>query len=185
MIARYTKPVLTVIAFALLVLAIQRTIRPAKAEIRDVPLVGLCGVASYCPTFTGAVDWNNSHDGNLKVGQWTVQLWGIDIAGAAEPNAAAREELKKIIGDKRVVCRPEEWIERRLVAQCLTVAPTPAERIDVGAEMVRRGFALDCKSYSLGEYRNLEPPGARKRLFKKRIAIRRAKIIRVSSSAIR
>ena len=35
---------------------------------------------------------------------------------------------------------------------------------DIGAELVRQGLALDLPYYSGGRYRNLEPPGARRRL---------------------
>jgi endonuclease YncB( thermonuclease family) len=35
---------------------------------------------------------------------------------------------------------------------------------DVGAELIRRGLALDCAFYSGGKYRPLEPEGARRRL---------------------
>jgi len=32
---------------------------------------------------------------------------------------------------------------------------------DIGAEIIRRGLALDCQRFSYGRYRQLEPEGMR------------------------
>lgn len=38
------------------------------------------------------------------------------------------------------------------------------QRADIGAVVISNGYALDCRRYSGGRYRSLEPAGARSRL---------------------
>jgi len=49
----------------------------------------------------------------------------------------------------------------RVVAECFL-----PDRRDLAAELVRRGLALDWPKFSGGKYRHLEPPEARRRLWR-------------------
>ena len=51
---------------------------------------------------------------------------------------------------------------KRYVGICSTV-----HYPDIGAELIRRGMALDCTRYSHGRYLKLEPPEARKKIMGK------------------
>ncbi len=55
----------------------------------------------------------------------------------------------------------EEISYDRIVAQCYLPDGT-----DVAAELVKQGLALDWPKFSGGEYRHLEPPGIRKKLWR-------------------
>jgi len=49
----------------------------------------------------------------------------------------------------------------RVVAECFL-----PDRRDLAAELVRRGLALDWPKFSGGKYRHLEPPDARRKLWR-------------------
>ena len=72
--------------------------------------------------------------------------------------------MEHIIGFDAVTCNWQGVVShKRLFAICHT-----QNYPDIGAELIRRGFALDCRRYSGGRYKKLEPPDARKRLPSKR-----------------
>lgn len=108
------------------------------------------------------------HDGDtmrVQNGQTSiaVRLFGIDAEELHEPHGKlATDELRAIVGHAIVSCRQVGLSHARTVAAC-----TLPDGTDIGAEMVRRGAALDCARYSGGRYRELEPDGARARLMQK------------------
>jgi hypothetical protein len=113
-------------------------------------------------TITGTVDWDRFHNGNtMFIAGWSVRLLDIDPREPFNVSTTASEQLKDIVGDKRLICQVEARKGINLRAKCFTSAPKLEDRVDVGAEMVRRGFAFDCESYSHGEYRELEVSEAR------------------------
>lgn len=69
----------------------------------------------------------------------------------------ARAEMRRIIGDAIVRCELNgERSYERVVGVCYLPDGT-----DIGAEIIRRGLALDCARWSFGRYRSLEPAGVR------------------------
>jgi micrococcal nuclease len=99
----------------------------------------------------------------LRVAGIAVRLEGVDAEEMDEPNGpAARAVMVEIIGNDPVSCLLNgERSYNRVVAVCFV------RGVDVGAEIIRQGWALDCARYSHGRYRHLEPPGARARLLSK------------------
>ena len=67
----------------------------------------------------------------------------------------AREEMRRIIGGAVVRCEfTGERSHERFVGICFLPDGT-----DIGAEIIRRGLALDCARFSHSKYRWLEPDG--------------------------
>ena len=65
--------------------------------------------------------------------------------------------MGRIVGDKMVRCELNgECSYERLVGVCFLPDGT-----DIGAEIIRRGLALDCPDFSSSRYRTLEPDGVR------------------------
>jgi len=119
----------------------------------------LCGWLAICPPVTGTAVVQDGDtitiDGNK------FRLYGID---AEELNTmhgrAARSALIRLIGASVVTCVPTKTTSHhRIVAKCST-----PDIPDLGREMVKRGYALDCYRYSFGYYRSYEAPDARSRL---------------------
>ena len=101
----------------------------------------------------------------IRIGSTHYRLDGVNAPELFEPfGQAARVEMQHIIDIDLVNCTWNgEMSYKRYVAICRTV-----HYPDIGAELIRRGLALDCTRYSRGRYRALEPPGARSRLAGKR-----------------
>jgi endonuclease YncB( thermonuclease family) len=98
-----------------------------------------------------------------------VRLNGVDAEEVVHPGypvadphgEAARAMMQEIVGSgspAKCALNGEKSYDR-LVGVCFNALGQ-----DVGAEIIRRGAALDCAHYSGGRYRSLEPPGARVRL---------------------
>jgi micrococcal nuclease len=98
-----------------------------------------------------------------------VRLNGIDAEEVVHPGypvsdrhgEAARAVMQEIVGIGSPVKRNlnGERSYDRVVGVCFNALGQ-----DIGAEITRRGAALDCAHCSGGRYRLLEPPGARTRL---------------------
>lgn len=90
-----------------------------------------------------------------------IRLDGVDAPErGTEAGKAASYAIRRIIGGQRLRCRPTgKRSYDRTVAVCYLPNGT-----DVGEELIRRGFALDCPRYSKGRYRAVEPENARYRL---------------------
>jgi micrococcal nuclease len=94
-----------------------------------------------------------------------IRLNGINAPEVVHPGydhddtlgPEARDAMKRIVGSAIVRCELNgERSHERLVAVCFL--PNGA---DIGAELVRRGLALDCARFSGSRYRKLEPDGVR------------------------
>jgi endonuclease YncB( thermonuclease family) len=94
-----------------------------------------------------------------------IRLNGVDAPEVVHPGydhddpfgPEARDEMRRIVGDKIVRCELNgERSYERLVGVCFLPDGT-----DIGAEIVRRGLALDCPHFSGSKYRTLEPDGVR------------------------
>lgn len=69
----------------------------------------------------------------------------------------SRDEMRSIIDDQIVRCELNgERSYERVVGVCFL-----PDGVDTGAELIRRGLALDCAHWSGGRYRALEPTGVR------------------------
>ena len=94
-----------------------------------------------------------------------VRLNGVDAPEVQHPRhptddpfgPESRDEMRAIIGEQSVHCDLNgERSYERLVGVCYLPDGT-----DIGAEIIRRGLALDCARWSFGRYRALEPDGVR------------------------
>ena len=94
-----------------------------------------------------------------------IRLNGVDAPEVVHPGydhdddfgPESRAEMRRIVGDQVVRCQLNgERSYERLVGICFLPDGT-----DIGAEIVRRGLALDCARWSHDRYRALEPAGVR------------------------
>jgi endonuclease YncB( thermonuclease family) len=94
-----------------------------------------------------------------------IRLNGVDAPEVVHPGydhddplgSEARDEMRRIVGDKVLHCELNgERSYERLVGVCFLPDGT-----DIGAEIIRRGLALDCAHFSGSRYRTLEPAGVR------------------------
>ena len=94
-----------------------------------------------------------------------VRLNGVDAPEVVHPGydhdddfgPEARDEMRRIVGDATVRCELNgERSYERVVGVCFLPDGT-----DIGAEIIRRGLALDCARWSHARYRRLEPDGVR------------------------
>jgi endonuclease YncB( thermonuclease family) len=101
-----------------------------------------------------------------------VRLNGVDAPEVIHPGydhhddfgPESRAEMRSIVGDAIVRCELNgERSYERLVGICYLPDGT-----DIGAEIIRRGLALDCVRWSFGRYRALEPDGIRDVLYQQR-----------------
>lgn len=99
----------------------------------------------------------------IDVDGWRIRLAGIDAPELNDPwGREAKSHLIMLCRGQVVRAVPDGTVSyQRHVATCYL----PDGR-DIAAEMVRAGLALDWASYSGGKYRHLEPPGARRHLWR-------------------
>jgi micrococcal nuclease len=119
------------------------------------------GVGCLAGTLSGpATVWDGD---TIYIGREAVRLAGIDAEELDEPHGyAARDHLRQLIGNRIVTCKWDGYSYKRKVGVCFVDAT-----ISLNGQMVADGFALDCFHYSNGQYRSLEPTGARSRLIQK------------------
>lgn len=99
----------------------------------------------------------------ISIGYHHVRLAGIDAEELDEPHGElAKAHMEQLTRGATVTCKPNgERSYHRLVATCYV------GKMDIGAQMVKDGMALDCFRYSKGAYRRLEPVGIRSKLIQK------------------
>jgi endonuclease YncB( thermonuclease family) len=93
-----------------------------------------------------------------------VRLNGVD--GPETSNRAGREArafMDRLVRGRTVACVLNgDRTYDRWVGTCFI--DVDGAQVDVGAIVIANGHALDCRRYSGGRYRSLEPAGARSRL---------------------
>lgn len=136
--------------------AIARRAKPAAAS----PVTTARSTFPNGRTLVGFVDHVRDGD-TIVVNGHPLRLNGIDAPelGSAE-GRRARAAIIGIIGGQQLSCRLDGT---RTHDRVVGVCTTPDGR-DIGAELVKSGFALDCRRYSGGRYATLEASGARQRL---------------------
>lgn len=92
-----------------------------------------------------------------------VRLAGIDAPELDHPwGKKSKWALVELCRGQIVTARIKpELSYDRVVAECFL-----PDRRDLAAELVRRGLALDWPKFSGGKYRHLEPPDARRKLWR-------------------
>jgi len=93
-----------------------------------------------------------------------IRLNGIDAP--ENSNRYGREAtsfMERLLRGENVTCllNGDRTYDRWVGTCYIDVDGAP---VDLGAIVVANGHALDCRRYSGGRYRSLEPPGARSRL---------------------
>lgn len=132
----------------------------------SVLVLGSVAYISAAPT--ALVGAPSIHDGDTIAMQgYRIRLYGIDAEELSEPHGAkAKWGLASMIVASHLPIRCERMpgvTHGRIVAECFT-----STGVNINAEMVRKGYALDCARYSRGKYRALEPVGVRLKLIQKR-----------------
>ena len=93
-----------------------------------------------------------------------VRLNGVDAPETS--NRYGRDAstfMERLLRGQQVVCELNgDRTHDRWVGVCFI--DVNGQITDVGAILIANGHALDCRRYSGGRYRALEPPGARSRL---------------------
>lgn len=89
-----------------------------------------------------------------------MRLNGVDAPET--PNLYGREAksfMERVLRGRTVICdlNGDRW-----VGTCFITVD--GAFVDIGAIVISNGHALDCRRYSGGRYRSLEPAGARSRL---------------------
>ena len=99
-----------------------------------------------------------------------IRLAGIDAPELDDPyGQKAKWAMVEICRNQEITVRlTGERSYDRLVGICFR-----EDGRDIGAELVRRGLALDWPMFLGGRYRGCEPPGSRSRILRSRYAIRR------------
>jgi micrococcal nuclease len=102
-------------------------------------------------TATGQVEISDGD--TLRIANIRVRLQGVDapemdMAGGS----AAKNRLADIVGQQTIRCElTGERNRDRFIAVCYL-----PDGSDIGAELIRRGAALDCAPFSKGRYASLE-----------------------------
>lgn len=129
--------------------------------IASVSFVFLSVVSSYgADVVTGKVTKVRDTD-TIVVSGVALRLNGVDAPeNGTQAGNEATAAMKRYVRGMTVTCELNgQRTHDRWVGVCFT-----NEGHDIGAVMIANGFALDCRRYSGGKYRSLEPAGARSKL---------------------
>lgn len=120
----------------------------------------VASVADAAQTVSGKVTKVRDAD-TIVVRGVPIRLNGVDAPeNGTRAGNEATAAMKRYVRGKNVTCELNgERTYDRWVGVCYT-----DEGHDIGAVMIANGYALDCRRYSGGRYRELEPSGARSRL---------------------
>lgn len=126
--------------------------------------VGLCGLPSQISGPAYAIDGDTIVVLDpSRITSLHVRLRGIDAEELSEPHGyQAKVSLQSIINGGVGCHLTGEVSYNRHIGTCYN-----QDGLDVGAEMVRLGFALDCAHYSHGQYKPLEPANIHSKLIQK------------------
>ncbi|MEP3848021.1 MAG: thermonuclease family protein [Paracoccaceae bacterium] len=134
MTPKFAIAVLLMFSFASMALA-EQTVTGKVTKVRDADTVVVAGVP--------------------------IRLNGVDAPeNGTRAGNEATTAMKRFLRGKTLRCELNgDRTYDRWVGVCFTDAG-----YDVGAVMIANGYALDCRRFSGGRYRSLEPGGARSRL---------------------
>lgn len=98
----------------------------------------------------------------IKINRIQVRLFGVDAPEINHPyGKKAKWALHKLCKGHLIRAEiTDEDDHGRTVARCYL-----PDGSDLSAEMVKQGLAIDWPKFSGGKYKDLEPPGIRKKLF--------------------
>ncbi|MGI3212635.1 thermonuclease family protein [Roseovarius tibetensis] len=93
-----------------------------------------------------------------------VRLEGVDAPETSNGYGRdAKKFMKRLLRGRTVICDlTGDRTYDRWVGTCFI--DDDGQLVDIGAIVISNGHALDCRRYSGGRYRSLEPAGARSRL---------------------
>ena len=93
-----------------------------------------------------------------------VRLNGVDAPETSNRyGRAAKTFMERLLHGRTVTCDLNgDRTYDRFVGTCFIT--DDGKQYDIGAVVISNGHALDCRRYSGGRYRSLEPAGARSRL---------------------
>ncbi len=122
--------------------------------------VCIASLANAAQTVTGKVTKVRDAD-TVVVRGVPIRLNGVDAPeNGTRAGNEATAAMKRYLRGKTLTCELNgERTHDRWVGVCYT-----DEGHDIGAVMIANGYALDCRRFSGGRYRKLEPAGARSRL---------------------
>ncbi len=123
-------------------------------------LILLNSAAEATQTISGKVTKVRDAD-TIVVDGIPIRLNGVDAPEiGTQAGNEATTAMKRFLRGKNLNCELNgDRTHDRWVGVCFT-----DEGHDIGAVMIANGFALDCRRYSGGRHRDLEPAGARSRL---------------------
>lgn len=100
----------------------------------------------------------------VVVGGTPIRLNGVDAPETSNLyGRAAKAFMERLLRGRTVACvLTGDRTYDRWVGTCFIEAD--GQIVDIGAIVIANGHALDCRRYSKGRYRSLEPAGARSRL---------------------
>ena len=133
-----------------------------KRFLTTLAVASICcaSIASAAQIVTGKVTKVRDAD-TVVVKGVPIRLNGVDAPeNGSRAGNEATAAMKRYLRGKTLSCELNGDLSHdRWVGVCFT-----EEGDDIGAVMVANGYALDCRRYSGGRYRELEPAGARSRL---------------------
>ncbi|MEP2029390.1 MAG: thermonuclease family protein [Paracoccaceae bacterium] len=123
-------------------------------------MIRLASSADAAQTVSGKVTEVRDAD-TIVVNGVPIRLNGVDAPeNGTQAGNQANAAMKHYVRGKTLTCELNgERTHDRWVGVCFT-----EDGNDIGAVMIADGYALDCRRYSGGRYRKLEPAGARSRL---------------------
>lgn len=126
------------------------------------PRVIVLGQSSITETVVRGRCWVIDGD-TIAIGDVRLRLAGIDAPELDHPwGQRSKWAMVELTRGQIITARLKPDLSYdRVVAECFL----PDGR-DLSAELVRRGLALDWPKFSGGKYRHLEPPDARKKLWR-------------------
>lgn len=133
-------------------------------EIFSVCTVAACfiAMAAEAREITGTAYVRDAD--TVVVAGTPVRLNGVDAPETSNRyGREAKTYMERLLRGKTVTCNLNgDRTYDRWVGICFINVDD--QLVDIGAVVISRGHALDCRRYSGGRYRSLEPAGARSRL---------------------
>jgi hypothetical protein len=108
-------------------------------------LTKACVSAAVCSVVFGPVDWSKPHSGDLiwVAGVQVIIGNGLDGAAPDDPDLiASGKVIKKIIGDKQILCAGIAGGHNTYRAKCYFYGKR-GQVLEVSEEMHKRGFSAD------------------------------------------